>query len=387
MRILIVNCAARPHTGGANRHVVEAVALLRQAGHEVALAHDDPGGSSLAAPLFVLPTAASDTKLCEAAGHIVDSFRPDVVQVHWLERPALVGFFAQHVPACVYLHDQSAFCSGGDRVDRDWQPCHRPHAAACLLWHYGQGCGGRNPFGNWSRWRRVKAIQTALLGSACRLQVASRFMQQGLSENGVAPDRIDILPLFAQPSRVRPETEPGLMLVACRLVRAKGVQVLLAALSGLRGANWRLVVAGTGPHELELRALASRERLTDRVRFLGELAPDGLDEWYARCAFAISPVLRPEPFGLVGPEAMVRGKAVIASRGGATEEWLVHGKTGLAVEPGDAPGLARAIRTLLENPALAQAMGAAARLAASAFTPERYLDRVLASFQSCCRSV
>lgn len=308
-----------------------------------------------------------------AFGRLVKDFRPEVLQLHTADHPFFRAEIAALAPTCRFIHDQSLFCSGGDRMTRAFAPCQRPHGLACLAWHYAQGCGGKNPLGNLERWRRVQGWCEMKTAGGLRLQVASAFMRRGLLENGYAAERIDVLPLFALPPTVASAPEPGLLLVASRLVRGKGVQVLLESLGMLREVAWRLVVAGTGPQLGELRATVTRQGLTDRVEFVGELLPRELDAWYARASVVVSPVVRPEPFGLVGVEAMARGKPVVAFAGGATEEWLADGETGLVVREHTAGALAGAIGRMLRD-ALRERCGQGALERSRAFAPERFVE-------------
>src|SRR5206468_2677875 len=92
------------------------------------------------------------------------------------------------------------------------------------------GCGGKSPVGNWQRWMKVQHRQSLRQIPHLRIQVASEFMKQGLLENGYAEEQIDVIPLFAKRPRAILESEPGLMLVASRLVKGKGVEFLISAL-------------------------------------------------------------------------------------------------------------------------------------------------------------
>jgi glycosyltransferase involved in cell wall biosynthesis len=92
----------------------------------------------------------------------------------------------------------------------------------------------------------------------------------------------------------------------------------------------------------------------------------------------VVPSLWPEPFGLVGPEAMAHGLPVIASRVGGIPEWLADGEVGFLFEPGDVQGLADRINRLLFDRALARRLGQQARArAGSRFTVPGYVDRFL----------
>ncbi len=384
MRILLVNHTARPHTGGLNRMVVETCALLHAAGHDVALAYDDGGPAAVPCPVFSLPPATvPHPEMRSAVGRLLKEFRPEVLQLHTADHPFFRAEIAALAPTCRFIHDQSLFCSGGDRMTRSFAPCQRPHGLACLAWHYAQGCSGKHPLGNLSRWRRVQGWCEMKTATALRLQVASEFMRRGLLENDYAAGRIDVLPLFAVPPTVASAPEPGLLLVASRLVKGKGVQVLIESLGTMRDSAWRLVVAGTGPQLGGLRAAVTRLGLTERVEFVGELLPRDLDAWYARACVVVSPVVRPEPFGLVGIEAMARGKPVVAFAGGATEEWLVDGETGLAVREPTAAALGAALRRILGDAPLRERCGRNALVRSQAFAPERFVESLLASFRRC----
>jgi len=105
--------------------------------------------------------------------------------------------------------------------------------------------------------------------------------------------------------------------------------------------------------EVAARGLSSRVRFTgfraDVAAILREL------DVLVHCA------VEPEPFGRVLVEAMACGLPVVASRGGATEEIVREGETGVLIPPGDAAHLAAVLLTLLRDPALRARMGRAAR--------------------------
>ena len=68
-----------------------------------------------------------------------------------------------------------------------------------------------------------------------------------------------------------------------------------------------------------------------------------LARWYARSQLVLFPVLRQEPFGLVGVESLAYGKPIVAFAGGAVDEWLWPGETGLRVEGRSADAFAAAL--------------------------------------------
>lgn len=361
-----------------NRVVVETCAGLERAGHTVGLVYQDSGPVEVGCPVFSLPEGGQPGDL----GGPVRQFRPDVLHIHFVRRASLLSEAASLGPSCVFLHDQTWFCPSGDRMDRQFHPCHRPHGLACLFWNYAQGCGGKHPLGNWLRWRRTERLAVLKRLDRVRLQVASRFMQQGLTENGYDTRRVDLVPLFAEPPPREGNLEPGLLLLPSRLAPGKGVDLALDAVAQLQELpGWRLVIAGDGHQRGELTRQTERLGLQDRVTFLGEVTPAALSDWYERAQIILFPVLRREPFGLVGVEALAHGRPIVAFPGGAVDEWLLPGKTGLGVAERSPKAFAAAVRELLVDSARCQRLGAAARAHYQRFHPRAYIERLVASFQ------
>ena len=156
--------------------------------------------------------------------------------------------------------------------------------------------------------------------------------------------------------------DPPVLLYVGRLVRKKGVDVLIAALAKLRDrfANMRLVVAGDGEESDRLKAHAAALDVADRVSFVGSVARDDLFGLYAEASAVIVPS-RVEPFGLVALEAAHAARPVIASAVDGLPEIVVDNRTGLLVPPESPSALAEAIRTLVEAPDRARILGEAAR--------------------------
>jgi glycosyltransferase involved in cell wall biosynthesis len=107
-------------------------------------------------------------------------------------------------------------------------------------------------------------------------------------------------------------------------------------------------------HELEL----------DEVVVLhGELSPARVGAMYAAAdVFALPSV--GEAFGMAFAEAMSAGLPVVAVRSGNVPELVTDGHEGLLVDPFDVPGLARALRRLVDDEALRRDASRAARMRA-----------------------
>jgi glycosyltransferase involved in cell wall biosynthesis len=160
-----------------------------------------------------------------------------------------------------------------------------------------------------------------------------------------------------------------------RLIPIKGHIVLLRAFAEARGElpELRLDVAGRGPLEPALRALAKELGVDDAVRFLGHVTP--VQRAIEDSAIVVVPSMG-EGFGMVALEAMERGRPVIAAEIGGLGELVEDGVTGVLVPPGEPEPLARALVRLGGDPRMAAAMGEAGRRRAlDRFLQERCTDR------------
>lgn len=83
--------------------------------------------------------------------------------------------------------------------------------------------------------------------------------------------------------------------------------------------------------------------LHDRVRIVGEVAPDEVDGWVRSMDVLVHTSITPEPFGRVLLEAMTVGIPVISSSEGGPREIIIDGETGRLTPPKDVDALAEAI--------------------------------------------
>lgn len=198
---------------------------------------------------------------------------------------------------------------------------------------------------------------------------------------GYFPDGVDVRVVphpsglaIAPPSRLRRVLRPGdALFTASRLDGAKRVHLLIEAMGHVR-EDVELRIAGTGPEEERLRALAAGD---PRIAFLGYVDDARLAAEYA-AARAVAFVPFEEDLGLVTLEAMSAAKPVITvvDAGGATE--LVRdGVNGAVVEPTPA-ALAGAIDALWGDRRRAIAQGRAARATAHGVRWDRVVQGLLA---------
>jgi len=229
---------------------------------------------------------------------------------------------------------------------------------------------GRNNGLHTDEQRYIGEVEWWLTYESWKVTCCSRFMREEVETVfNLPPDKIEVIPNGIRPEAFhvrRPDPavrrrfasdEERIIFYIGRLVREKGVQTLLEALPKIYESfpNVRLVVAGSGSYEQELRRLAVYLGVDNKVTFTGYIDEETRNQLYAHADVAAFPSLY-EPFGLVALEAMATGAPVVVGDTGGFAETIIDGINGLRVEPGNAGDLARKISGLLQNRDLAAAI-------------------------------
>ncbi len=182
----------------------------------------------------------------------------------------------------------------------------------------------------------------------------------------VVPNGVDLARLRRHRPRTEVRRELGLApeAVAVGLVArldhwGKGHREFFTALAALPdGYPVEALIIGGGRREAEMRRLAAELGLAGRVHFLGQR--DDVPDLLSALDLFVLPS-HSEGVSLALLEAMAAGLPVIATAVGGLPEVVTDGDNGLLVPPEDPEALATALERLLEDPALAQRLGANAR--------------------------
>ncbi len=180
-------------------------------------------------------------------------------------------------------------------------------------------------------------------------------------------DRMTVVPVGVDHTIFRPYADvakrPGrLMVTSSSDVPMKGLVPLLEAIAKLRvERDIELVVIGRPRPGGRVAQALERLGLSDIVTTISGVSDEELARLYGEAEVAIVPSLY-EGFSLPAIEAMSCGVPVVATTGGALPEVVgVSGDTGMLVEPNDPEALLVAIRSLLDDPALRERLGARGR--------------------------
>lgn len=188
--------------------------------------------------------------------------------------------------------------------------------------------------------------------TADQLFTVSHSFKSYLADYVKKPEQIGIIPNGFDEKRFRPiphENQVPQLITVCRLVPAKGLDILLQACAELkrRGCSFVLHLIGDGPIRTELEELALQLGIYEETIFYGYMLHP--EEFMPFFDVFVLPS-RAEAFGSVFAEAALCGLAVVGTKVGGIAEQIEHGENGLLVEVDDVQGLANALEKVVSDP-------------------------------------
>lgn len=255
--------------------------------------------------------------LCEIRRLLRECGKPDVIHVHSFRaiRYARVLKWGLHVPLVVTEH--VTWFERNILSEKELAAISRDYNAADAVIAVGEG------------------LKTAIQ-PLCRKEVRvipnmvdRRFLENGLHE----PPRNGLFRFIS----------------VCLLDHKKGVDVLLDAFAKLRKTHPEamLTICGDGEEMENLRAQAKALAVDEALELVGRCSREECAHRLKDSQVFVLPS-RYETFGIVFVEAMGCGLPIVMTKTGAWKT-LAMPETGLAVEIGDADGLAGAMASIMEN--------------------------------------
>ena len=122
-----------------------------------------------------------------------------------------------------------------------------------------------------------------------------------------------------------------------------------------------LDIVGTGPYLNDLKILAAKLDVDEKVTFHGRVDDDELARIYAAADIYLIPTMRYEGLPLALLEAMSHGIPTISSEIGGNADVITHDFDGLFIKPGDMGELVSSIRKLGDDSKLRNSISIAAR--------------------------
>jgi glycosyltransferase involved in cell wall biosynthesis len=272
------------------------------------------------------------------------------------------------------MHEYWLVCPTHTLIRFDRAPCVRPYCFACTLIHK------RPP-----QWWRYSGMLKSAAKHIDAFIAPSRFIEDKHREMGFHAPMVH-LPYFvpatndnlsaSEPPKNGTSGKPYFLFVG-RLEKLKGVQTLIPVFRNYPKA--RLLIAGTGDYETELRRLAAGN---ENIEFVGYRSEQQLNPLYRQAVAVIVPSIWFENLPLVLVETFRHGTPAIVRDLGAMPETIRESGGGLAYRT-DAE-LVAAMDKLLQDPAKRHDLG---RYGYEAYqrnwTTEVHMQRYFALIREC----
>lgn len=197
------------------------------------------------------------------------------------------------------------------------------------------------------RYRMTRALETRVIQRADAVTTICAGLKNDIVSRGISDQKVTVIPNAVNPERFQLGGEPNAELVSslglqnCRVLgfigsfyAYEGLSLLLEALPEILKSDpdIRVVLVGGGPQEENLKALAQRFGIQDKVIFTGRVPHDDVRAYYDLIDILVYPRLSMRLTDLVTPlkplEAMAQGRLFIASDVGGHKELIQDGVTG-----------------------------------------------------------
>jgi glycosyltransferase involved in cell wall biosynthesis len=420
LRIAVINWNRR-RIGGVETYLNTIIPELSRAGHEMAFWSevDMPAERQK----INLPAGSPEWCVSQLGAKLalagLRDWQPNVIYTHKLSNPKLEAETQRIAPSVFFVHEYYGTCISGDKTFKYpvVKPCNRRFGGQCLMHYFPHRCGGWSPI-TMLRLYHLQSRRLKLLHRYNAIVTHSNHMLAELIKHGLSPQSAYNFPYYvhqsnvSSPSRLAREPDtlslpvldlgnaqevtqenhakaPLRLLFSGRMEFLKGGHVFLDALPQIAAALGRplhVIFAGEGRKRRVWERQAVKLQRQDsqlEIEFVGWVDHARMDLLLNSCDLQVVPSLLPEPFGLAGPEAGLRGVPAAAFAVGGIPDWLVDGVNGY-LAPGDPPtsaGLAEAIIRCLSDPVTHARLRRGAVTVAEQFSVKSHLSALIKVFE------
>jgi glycosyltransferase involved in cell wall biosynthesis len=308
------------HKGLPKFEVVDGINVYRVP----VLGRKELSTATLLSMLTFLPSSmAKGIKLCKSNQY-------DVINTHFVIPSGPTGMFLSKlfkIPIVMSIH-------GGDIYDpsKKWSP-HK---------HF-----------------LLRKVISFLLNHSDKIIAQSSNTKNNASKYYQLHKEITIIPLgFVTPEYIKSTrkdlnlSEEDIILISVgRLVKRKGYEYAIRAISKLHFKNIKYLIIGDGPEENNLKSLAKSLDVEDKVDFLGFVSEDKKFQYLSISDIYVLSSLH-EGFGICLLEAMYCGLPIVSTDNGGQTDFLIDGVNALMVPVEDSDALAEQIKILIDNESL-----------------------------------
>ncbi len=363
MRILVLSHEYPPVGGGGGRVAQDLCEGLAQRGHEVRVLTAHHGKLALSEEIkrvrihrLVSGRRAAYVAsfgdmlryvyaACRAGRRLIDSWRPDVLHVHFAVPGEVIGQVLYRATGTPYV----------------------------ITAHLGDVPGGTpEKTERWFRW--IYPLTPGIWRNAARVAAVSEYTRNLAMQHYDVP--IEVIPNGVDLRQAQPVLQlahPPRLIFAGRFAEQKNPLQVVHTLSELRDLPWQCVMAGDGALWSAVEAAIAAEGLTDRFTLTGWIEPGQVLDWFGRSDVLFMPS-RSEGLPVVGVQALAMGLALVVGRAGGFVELVEEGRNGYLCDPENSHAMQDALRSLLQDPVRLLAFRKRSRELVQRFDLEKVLD-------------
>jgi PEP-CTERM/exosortase A-associated glycosyltransferase len=301
-----------------------------------------PPGKGLLSRIPVLNQKEIIDGLTKRLIEIIPQVKPDVIHAHSPSLNALAALRAGRRFRIPVVYEVRAF----------WEDAAVDHGTATE---------------NGLRYKLTRALETYALRQADAVTTICEGLRGDIVARGIPADKVTVIPnavdidKFSVGGTADQELKHKLGLQGMRLIgfigsfyAYEGLDVLLRAVPAMvaRAPDLRVLLVGGGPQDEQLRELARKLRIEDKVVFTGRVPHDQVPKYYDLLDVLVYPRSSMRLTDLVTPlkplEAMAQGRVLAASDVGGHLELINDGKTGVLFKADDPIALADKVGALLD---------------------------------------
>lgn len=356
MKVIIVTPYFYPRVGGVEVYTRNIARQLKALGWKVVIVTTGKSSSMHAENFEGMKVYRLSAALTFSNTPVGFGWRGELKRIFKAEQPDVIN---AHTPV-PYLADMAQRASGSipfvltyhNDLEKDFLPS---KVVVKLL--------------NLTLIRRTLCGSTGIIAASEYYVHESRYLERYKSKISIVPPGIDL-------SRFNPTVTVGGELAARYESRRvilfvgsvkkshqhKGLDTLISAFVLIHGESpdAKLVVVGKGNGVDMYKSMAASAGVAEEVDFTGYVDDDELAQYYKLATvFAMPSTNRSEGFGMVYMEASAVGVPVVGSKVGGVPYAVKDNETGLLVEPKNVESLHKALRSVLDNDALAKRLGKA----------------------------
>ena len=366
--------------GGAEHYIYNTVKLLKERGIKSTLLYDvNQFTDDKYLKIFDYAFPLIDIKLQ------IKDIDADIIYIHQLASLKHLKEITKlkEIKSFKFIHDHKLFCLREHKyktISKD--SCNQTiglNCYSCLGFINRSDNLFKIKFSRVGNLKTIQDINKKLDGFI----VASKYMKNHMISHGFNSEKIYINNLYVKEQEeifLNPPNSKRFLFVG-QLVRGKGIDLILKAISMIEDKEIKVDIIGSGFQEDEYKKLSKTLKIEQQIKFHKQLSQDEIKIFYKNSIALLMPSRAPETFGLSAIEALSFNIPVIAPNIGGMGEWIEDEKTAITFQSNSAESLKNAILKIVNNRYLQQNMrNEINKIFIDKFLPKYHIDKLLSFF-------